>query len=384
MTEHMELRHKLISIPKGKKPDDIVQERHDIVLLFDATKSNPNGDPDLENMPRRQPDTLKGLVTDVCLKRKIRNFFSLYTPDEKLIIDETKQVDGYDIFIRENAILQDLMECVDIATIAKKVFKSYKEENKGRWEKPKRGERGKTEFIQRSYRDALCKKYFDIRTFGGVVSTDGPLKGTFFGQIRGPIQFSFSESLDKVLQLDATITRCCVASKKEADKLIKKSGEKDNRTMGRQYRVDYGLYRTHIFFSPAFAAKTGFTYYDLDNFFFALTNMFRDDVAGPRTGMRVVGLIDFQHSSCLGNEHAHKLFKLVDVHRKEKQHNNIEPEDKFPNSIEDYCGTVPKNGTLIKEIKDGKFIEVDNQNNDGKITVKHLVWEIPVCPKSQQ
>lgn len=380
----LELHHKLIEIPKGKKASDIVFERHDMVLIFEARKANPNGDPDAENMPRIQPNTLKGLVTDVCLKRKIRNFFSLYKTDGNLN-ENVSAESGYDIFIRENAILQQLMEAKPIEELAKEIFvakyglkieswdakkqnkdkkNKSKTEAKGSEQKAEASETEQKEEInpseekkQQSYRDALCQTYFDLRAFGGVLSTEGPLKGSFYGQVRGPLQFSFAESLDKVLQLDATITRCCSTSEKEKNQLTKQGESEEktggNRTMGRKYNVDYGLYRAHIYFSPAFAVKTGFTYADLDNFLFAITHMFTDDPSSNRSGMRVVGFVDFQHSRSLGNEHAHKLFDMVKVEMKDKK-------KEFPDSIEDYSGTVP----------DGKVV-------DNKIEAKKIVWEIP-------
>lgn len=361
------LHHNLIALPNGKNANDIVSERHDIVLLFDAAKANPNGDPDAGNMPRLQPDSLKGLVTDVCLKRKIRNFFSLYNADTTLRTESAKA--GYEIFVRENAILQDLMEREEIHQLAEEVFNDYKEENKGKWEKPAKGKAGKNEFIQRAYRDALCRRYFDLRTFGGVTATEGPLKSSFYGQIRGPIQFTFGESLDRVLQLDATITRCAVASVKEQKSSTEEEAEETgNRTMGRKYLVDYGLYRTHIFFSAAFAHKTGFTYYDLDNFLFALKHMFQDDNAAGRTGMRVVGLVDFQHASCLGNEQAHKLFNQVIVERTPASRLTSEGKIKdFPAGLNDYHGTAP----------DGLI------DGNASVTAKKLIWEIPEKPKAE-
>lgn len=370
------LVHNLVDLPQGQKPSDVVQERHDFVLLFDANKSNPNGDPDLANMPRRQPDTLKGLVTDVCLKRKIRNFFSLYHPDQSLLGDGVPQP-GYSIFIREGAILQKVMSSPEIETRAKELFAKDYRQRPDAWDakrrpKSKKGKKGSEdadEFKKRSYRDALCEAHFDLRAFGGVTSTEGPLKGSFFGQIRGPLQFSFAESLDKTLQLDATITRCAVASEKE----LKGSDESDgaeNRTMGRKHVVDYGLYRTHIYFSPAFAAKTGFTYYDLDNFLFAVTMMYRDDAAAGRTGMRVVGLVDFKHASSLGDEHSHKLFAEVQV-------NPRDPTKEYPQSLEDYVGTAPG--------KAGEYVCIRSVQENGqkreRVWAKQIVWEIP-SPKS--
>lgn len=360
------LHHNLITLPQGKNATDPISERHDIVLLFDASKANPNGDPDAGNMPRMQPDSLKGLVTDVCLKRKIRNFFGLYNPDETCRGSETAQA-GYDIFIRENAILQEQMENDDIAKLAESIFNKYKDEKKGKWEKPKKAEAGKTEHIIRAYRDAICQSYFDLRAFGGVTSTKGPLKESFYGQIRGPIQFTFAESLDRVLQLDATITRCAEASEKPPKKTNKsldeeeESGETANRTMGRKFLIDYGIYRAHIYVSAAFAHKTGFTYYDLDNFLFALKHMFQDDNAAGRTGLRVVGLVDFQHATCLGNAPSHKLFEKVTVEKKD-QHQEL------PGKLEDYHGDTPNDGEL--------------SGFEG-VTVKRLIWEIPSKRLSQ-
>jgi CRISPR-associated protein Csd2 len=381
----IQLHHNLINLPDGKGADNIVAERHDIVLLFDATKANPNGDPDTGNMPRLQPDTLRGLVTDVCLKRKVRNFFSLYNPDGMLRSDPPPS--GYEIFIRENAILQQLMEAPEIETLARTIFASVLHQNPEAWDAKKKRKakpKGKSEattepktvetpsaeqeispadeFKRQAYRDALCRTFFDLRAFGGVTSTEGPLKGSFYGQIRGPLQFAFSESLDRVLQLDATITRCAVASekeKKESDSA--ESEETGNRTMGRKHVVNYGLYRTHIYFSPAFAAKTGFTYYDLDNFFFALMHMFRDDTAAGRAGMRVVALVDFQHTSALGNEHSHKLFDLVKVER-----TGDDDKRDFPNSLNDYRGEAP-NG-MVREVS-------DNGSKRPTVTANRLVWE---------
>lgn len=399
ITQPQTLLHNFISVPAGKTVDDDVAERHDIVLLFDATKANPNGDPDTGNMPRLQPDTLRGLVTDVCLKRKVRNFFSLYNPDGMLRSDPPPT--GYEIFIRENAILQQLMESPAIKTIAKQIFIDEFHLTEVQWDgKPAKKPKGKAKKAKevagaasdaeqpvaidssaeapdaveanaggtadiedtrrRAFRDALCRSFFDLRAFGGVTSTEGPLKGSFYGQIRGPLQFAFAESLDRVLQLDATITRCAVASEKEKPDGLE-SEETGNRTMGRKHVVNYGLYRTHIYFSPAFAAKTGFTYYDLDNFFFALMNMFRDDTAAGRAGMRVVGLVDFQHTSALGNEHSHKLFDLVKVARTADS-----AERDFPNTLKDYLGEAPV-GT-VREV-------ADNGTNRATVTATRLVWE---------
>jgi CRISPR-associated protein Csd2 len=371
------LNHNLIKLPQGKKAIDAVDERHDIVLLFDATKANPNGDPDAGNMPRMQPDSLKGLVTDVCLKRKIRNFFSLYTPEGKAL-GAGKADPGYDIFIRENAVLQKLMEAPQIEQTAKRIFTEKLGQNPESWDaKKKKAARKKAgdggeepaeatdaapadEQKKRAYRDALCQSYFDLRAFGGVISTEGPLKSSFYGQVRGPIQFTFAESLDRVLQLDATITRCAVASEKErAQPASEDAEETGNRTIGRKSVIDYGLYRASVYVSAAFAHKTGFSYYDLDNFLFALLHMFRDDNAAGRTGLRVVGLVDFQHATCLGNEQAHKLFDQVVVERTPESLTK-----EFPSDLNDYCGASPEG-------------IVSGDENNQQVIANRLVWEIP-------
>lgn len=400
MNNENQLHHKLITPPSGKQPSDFVAERHDILFLFDCAKSNPNGDPDTGNMPRVQPDSLKGLVTDVCQKRKVRNFFSLYNPDGTPQRDGATAF-GYQIFIRENAVLQETMESPEIETLARRIFAEELGQKPEAWDAKgkKKGGKGKKagnpepeqpdeaekeeispadDFKKRSYRDALLRTFFDLRAFGGVISTEGPLKGSFYGQVRGPIQFTFAESLDKVLQLDSTITRCVVASVKEKQKGQKEEdGESGgNRTMGRKHGIDYGLYRSHIHFSPAFAAKTGFTYYDLDNFLFALANMFRDDPASGRF-LRVVGLVDFQHQSALGNAPAHKLFELVDVKGKKKTQDGKgvfeSSGSEFPRAGEtgkiiDYHGSAP--GAL------DKHVPVPGFEAKG-ISARQIVWEIP-------
>lgn len=409
MNNEIQLHHKLITLPTGKRASDFVAERHDIVFLFDCAKSNPNGDPDTSNMPRIQPDSLKGLVTDVCQKRKTRNFFSLYYPDGTPRPDGATAF-GYQIFIRENAVLQESMESPEIESLARNIFaielgqkpEAWDAKGKKRGAKGKKSEKPESEqgdeadieetgpaddFKKQAYRAALLCTFFDLRAFGGVISTKGPLKGSFYGQIRGPIQFTFAESLDKILQLDSTITRCAVASVEEKEKLQKEEDgdSSGNRTMGRKHGIDYGLYRSHIHFSPAFAAKTGFTYYDLDNFLFALANMFRDDTASGRF-LRVVGLVDFQHQSALGNAPAHKLFEAVEVSgvKYSKKESVVmgkpELEGKFKSSgsefprageagkIIDYYGSAP--GEL------DKHTPVPGFESKG-ITARKIVWEIP-------
>jgi CRISPR-associated protein Csd2 len=395
----------------GKSDTAVVTERHDIALLFDATNCNPNGDPDTGNMPRLQPDTLRGLVTDVCLKRKVRNFFARHTTNGELKGETDQPQDRYRLFIREGAVIQTLVEDPDLETKALHLFKTYEaegrkltdddwkranEKGKKRKEDAKEGETEKrggkkeknlSEYRDRAYRDALCHSYFDVRYFGQVVSTEGPLKGSFYGQIRGPLQITFAESLDKILQLDFSITRCAVANEAEAAK----KGD-DNRTMGRKHVVPYGLYRCHIHFSPAFAAKTDFSYADLDSFLFALTRCLGDfnvDGSSARPGgMRVVGLVDFQHQSALGNAPAHKVFDLVKVTGKKKPGTEVfESGSEFPQGLHDYTGSAPDGPICLEKNKYEQVVAcsaVMPQPKDGNeavapVTAHRLIWawEIP-------
>ena len=489
----------------GKSTTDIVAERHDTVLLFDATNCNPNGDPDTGNMPRLQPDTLRGLITDVCLKRKVRNFWGLYPP----------QPTGYGIFIKESAVLGNVLQnshdaliaklcreliaeleqnrflsaadakdladslperkcpdspekCLvyvadlckgkfDCSPLATKVLdvlggsKSFPEESrsaiqnltlkadeKGDPEKAAkaiekvasdaapRGTKPQVKLavqaalakvspdsllrsrfskikMEEANRDALCETFADVRAFGAVVSTDGPLKGSFYGQIRGPLQITFAESLDKILQLDFTITRCAAASeprkKKEGEETESTGESSDNRTMGRKHTVPYGLYRCHIHFSPAFAAKTGFSYADLDNFLFALTRCLGDfnvDGSSARPGgMRVVGLVDFEHKDALGNAPAHKVFDLVKVagikfsqeEARAKGNSDLEGRFKssgseFPQGIHDYAGPAPDGPIYLEKNKYEQVVACTSSKpapKDGNeavspITARRLIW----------
>ncbi len=394
MNTNTQLHHKLIAVPTGKQATDPVAERHDLVLLFDCAKSNPNGDPDTGNMPRVQPDSLKGLVTDVCLKRKIRNFFSQCRPDGGLLasdpLNRAQSPAGYRILIHENAVIQQLMEAPEIETEARRIFaedlkqdpKAWdaKKTKKGKGKKaePEAGEAEAPEEVspaeddkKRATQLALLQAFFDLRAFGGVLSTEGPLKGSFYGQVRGPLQITFAESLDKVLPLDATITRCAVASLKEQQQAASSEEESTNRTMGRKHGIDYGLYRCHIHFSPAFAAKTGFSYYDLDNSLFALQHMFDDDHAAGRH-LRLVGLVDFQHQSSLGNAPAHKLFTLVKVTgiKEEKDAKMVfkSSGSEFPRDLSDYEGNSPGGVTKHESVPDYEA---------KGIIARKIVWEIP-------
>ncbi len=265
-----------------------VDKRYDFVLLFDVQDGNPNGDPDAGNLPRIDAETGMGLVTDVCLKRKVRNF---------------AQLSGQDIFIKEKAILNNK---IDEAYAALNIDlhevpvdqKDGKKRNKDGTAQGGEVDKG------RSY---MCAKYYDIRTFGAVMST-----GANAGQVRGPIQMTFARSIEPVVALEHSITRMAVATEAEAEK---QSG--DNRTMGRKYTVPYGLYRAHGFISANLASQTDFSEKDLDLFWSALLNMFEHDRSAARGLMSTRGLYVFEHSSALGNAPASQLFERVTVSRKE-------------------------------------------------------------------
>lgn len=269
----------------------LLSKRHDFVLLFDVQDGNPNGDPDAGNLPRIDAETGMGLVTDVCLKRKVRNFVHL-TKGEK---------PPYDIFVKEKAILNSKIAGaykaigIDLETPPKDAGDGAKRKDKG---KAQGGEvdKGRLE---------MCKTYFDIRTFGAVLST-----GANAGQVRGPVQMTFARSIEPVVVLEHSITRMAVATEDEAEK---QGG--DNRTMGRKFTIPYGLYRAHGFVSAHLANQTGFSDDDLSLFWTALEQMFEHDRSAARGMMACRGLYVFQHATALGNASAHSLFDRVLVKR---------------------------------------------------------------------
>ena len=278
--------------------------RHDLVLLFDVTDGNPNGDPDAGNLPRIDPETGHGLVTDVCLKRKVRNY-----------ILATKQgVAGFDIFVKEKAILNQVIE-EEYAKLEIDLEAAPKAKTDG----SKRADKGKAQGSEvEQGRIAMCRRYFDVRTFGAVMST-----GPNAGQVRGAAQVTFARSIDPVVTLEHSITRMAVATKEEAEKQ-----KGDNRTMGRKFTIPYGLYRANVFVSPALAEKTQFSSKDFDALLEAFEKMFDVDRSAARGTMAMRAVIAFEHSSPLGDAPAHKLFDRVRVARKETA--------KPPRSFADY------------------------------------------------
>lgn len=262
-----------------------VQHRHEFVLYFDVTNGNPNGDPDAGNMPRLDPETNHGLVSDVCLKRKIRNYVDWFGSEKG---------PGNEIFIKErhplNPRIAEAASALDLPTHQKA---------DGRWDRDKAKSRPTLEIsaLQRW----LCKKYFDIRAFGAVLST-----GPNAGQIRGPVQLTFAKSAEPVIPLEQAITRVTDVDKEEGE-------------MGRKHIVPYGLYRAHGFVSAPLASHpvkgTGFSEDDLELLFDALTNMFEHDRSAARGEMATRRLIVFRHASALGNAPAQDLFARVKTSR---------------------------------------------------------------------
>lgn len=265
-----------------------LKNRIDFVYLFDVQDGNPNGDPDAANSPRVDAETMHGIVTDVCLKRKIRNYVSICKEHS------TK----FDMFIRENAVLDNAVENVYNYDEIKSI--KDKEEQK------------------RQAKKKLCSNYYDIRTFGAVIAASGKTD-----QVRGPIQLTFARSIDPIVPRSMSITRMAVQSESE---------NKDNRTMGRKATVPYGLYLCHGFISANLAKQTGFDEADLEVFWEALQNMFDVDRSAARGLMSAQKLIAFKHASKLGNAPANKLFDLVKVEKKEGV--------AVPRSFSDYKVTI--------------------------------------------
>ena len=281
--------------------------RHDFVLLFDVKDGNPNGDPDAGNMPRLDAETGHGLVTDVALKRKVRNFVALV--HEQSEREPQPGEARFEIYIREKAILNlQNQRAYSALKLDAAVDDAPSDEASADDKKPAAKKAGKekrkgsaTDVAQA--RAWMCQNFFDVRTFGAVMST-----GVNCGQVRGPVQMTFARSLDPIVASEHTITRMAVATEKEAE-----SQDGDNRTMGRKHTVPYGLYRSHGFVSSFLARQTGFSADDLTLFYKALEDMFEHDRSAARGQMATRGLYVFKHSSELGNAHAHALFDKLTV-----------------------------------------------------------------------
>lgn len=279
-----------------------LKNRIDFVYIFDVQDGNPNGDPDAGNLPRVDAETGMGIVTDVCIKRKVRNYVQV----------AKGLANGYDIFVKEKAVLNNEID--------------------------KAHDDAKVKAAQNKIaaaRQYMCEHYYDIRTFGAVMST-----GKNAGQVRGPIQLTFARSVNPVATSEHSITRIAVATPKEAE-----SQNGENHTMGRKATIPYGLYVCHGFISANLAQQTGFTEDDLALFFDALKNMFDLDRSAARGLMSAQKLIVFRHASELGNAPANKLFDLVKI---EKTTNDV------PRSFKDYAVSINTsalpNGVTVKEL----------------------------------
>lgn len=269
-----------------------IDNRYDFVLLFDVKDGNPNGDPDAGNLPRTDAETECGLVTDVCLKRKIRNYVAL-TKDQSVVtgpLDDTQL--RYEVYIKEKAILNKQNERAYIGIGKEALLKKDDKKRKG-------GQ------LVDAARQWMCANFYDVRTFGAVMST-----GINCGQVRGPVQMTFARSVDPITISEHSITRMAVTTEKEAEN---QSG--DNRTMGRKFTVPYGLYVAHGFISASLSAQTGFNEDDLNLFWEALTHMFEHDRSAARGEMATRGLYVFKHQGKLGNAQAHELFERVNISR---------------------------------------------------------------------
>ncbi|MFP4642190.1 MAG: type I-C CRISPR-associated protein Cas7/Csd2 [Dehalococcoidia bacterium] len=331
-----------------------IHNRYDFVLLFDVKDGNPNGDPDAGNLPRVDPETGHGLVTDVCLKRKVRNFvqlgkdgalgFDIYVKEKAVLgrahVEAFKELgiqlgdeitapipaDAFD-WLDENGVPDGLSILADEENETSKLVVAPGADKKDikEWLKEADAPKAVKDFIENVLknaktrkpkaeeveqgRDKMCKDFYDIRTFGGVLSLKSAPN---CGQVRGPVQLTFARSVDQVVPLEHSITRMAVATEAEAEKQ-----QGDNRTMGRKFSIPYGLYQCHGFISAPLAAQTGFSDKDLELFWEALKNMFEHDHSAARGEMASRRLVVFEHESSLGNAPAHTLFDRLQIKRKD-------------------------------------------------------------------
>lgn len=311
--------------------------RYDFALLFDVKDGNPNGDPDAGNLPRLDAETGHGLMTDVSLKRKVRNFVALIHDQSQ--IEPAPGTKRSEIYVREKAILnlqnQRAYSALKLDAPLEETGASEDELADTKKKKPgKEKRKGSGEEVDQA-RAWMCQNFFDVRTFGAVMST-----GVNCGQVRGPVQLTFARSIDPIVTFEHSITRMAVATEAEAEKQ-----QGDNRTMGRKHTVPYGLYMVHGFVSSFLAKQTGFGEDDLELLWQALGSMFEHDRSAARGEMSTRGLYVFKHESELGNAHAHDLFKRITAKKRVD----------VPRSFDDYEVTVnedalPSGVSLIRQI----------------------------------
>lgn len=283
---------------------DVIKNKYDFAIIFDVENGNPNGDPDAGNMPRVDPETGHGIVTDVCLKRKIRNYVETVKEGEK----------GYNIYIKSGVTLNSSDKTAfDNFNIDEKKVKEAKKKDPD---------------IDRKIRDFMCENFFDIRTFGAVMTTF--VKNSLnCGQVKGPVQLSFARSFDEILPQEVSITRCAVTTEKDAE-------DKTN-TIGNKFIVPYGLYMAEGYISANLARKTtGFSEDDLELLWNAIINMFEFDHAAARGKMAVRKLVIFKHDSELGNAPSYKLFETIKCNKKS--------EVEYPRKFSDYDFSVDTDG----------------------------------------
>lgn len=293
------------------------EKRYDFMFVFDVTDGNPNGDPDASNLPRVDPETMQGLVTDVALKRKVRDYVQITRGDQE----------GYDIYVKQRGIL---------TREQRKAYEALGIEN----------DEEKSTTVIKDAREWMCKNYYDTRMFGAVMST----KKYNSGQVRGPLQLTFGRSIDQILQGDLAITRVALTNADDGAKKGEVVGEDEVEArygqMGRKSYVPYGMYIAYGFYSPTFAKQTGVTSEDLEILWEALMNMWDLDRSAARGRMATRGLYVFEHDSVYGNAPSHLLFDKITVEREIK--------DQAPRSSKDYKVTIeedlPKGVTLHKVI----------------------------------
>ena len=288
---------------------EVIKNRYEFVVLFDVENGNPNGDPDAGNMPRIDPESGLGLVTDVCLKRKIRNYIETVKEDEK----------GYKIYIREDVPLNrsDKEACQALGV--------DEADDKKQTEALKKLKKNDPD-ADRKLRDYMCREFYDVRTFGAVMTTF--VKASLnCGQVRGPVQIGFAGSIDPIISQEVTITRVAITTEKDA--------ENKSTEMGRKNIVPYGLYRAEGYISANLARKvTGFSEEDLELLWDAIINMFEHDHSAARGKMAVRELIVFKHSKELGDCPAYKLFDAVEVRKNEGK--------EYPRCYQDYTVELHK------------------------------------------
>jgi CRISPR-associated protein Csd2 len=373
--------------------NDILTNRHDILILFEVTNGNPNGDPDAGNMPRIEPNSNRGLVSDVCLKRKVRNYVAEFGP-------KTERKDGekgFQIMVRQGAVLnREIAQALQAISGDLPPKPAKKEKRKlFDWEQD----------AAKKAVDWLCREFYDVRAFGAVVSTGkdeedekgekpeeageeakrpkdlkGILKGSAWGQVRGPVQFTFSQSLHPITPIEIALTRCAVTKEEDVQK---------ERTMGHKHIVPYALYAAKVYVSPAFAEKTQFTNADLKLLFESLNDLFTHDRSAARGEMIVRGIYDFEHvgtqhennaeqnkrEARLGCAHAHVLFEGIEVSLKKKNPNDGDKEETAPQSFADYeiINRWDSNDPGNKEKEEGKGLNKSRTLPKGvKLHLRHL------------